>query len=86
MDVLEALTNDNFKVLDCMYENRDWDGIVKFTQGEIAEIVGVSRATINNIFKILKQTELIQDTNHVGRYQITELGIDSVEIIKKLVR
>ena len=84
MNYLKILTNDNFKVLSCLYNNKDKQNIIKLTQSEVAEIVGVSRATINIIFKLLKQENLIKYTNHVGRYEITSQGIKAIELFKKI--
>ena len=81
----EALTNDNFKVLSFLYENKDKSNLIRFTQGEIADDLGFSRPTVNSIFKQLKEAGyLIHDTSKIGRYYLTEDAIKVVETFRKL--
>ena len=81
----EALINDNFKVLSYLYDNRDKENVIRYTQGEIADAMGFSRPTVNGIFKQLKEAGyLIQDTTRIGRYYLTDDAIKVIETFRKL--
>lgn len=81
----EILTTDNFKVLACLYDNKDKNNVVKITQGEVSEIVGISRVTINFIFKALREANyLVMDKEHVGRYVLTDDAVKAVELLRKM--
>ena len=81
----EALINDNFKVLSYLYDNRDKENVIRYTQGEIADAMGLSRPTVNGIFKQLKEAGyLIQDTTRIGRYYLTDDAIKVIETFRKL--
>jgi DNA-binding MarR family transcriptional regulator len=80
-----VLINDNFKVLSYLYDNRDKENIIRYTQGEIADAMGFSRPTVNGIFKQLKEAGyLIQDTTKIGRYHLTEEANKVIETFRKL--
>ena len=80
-----ALINDNFKVLSYLYDNRDKENVIRYTQGEIADAMGLSRPTVNGIFKQLKEAGyLIQDTTKIGRYYLTEEAHRAIETFRKL--
>ena len=82
MSIVE-FTNDNFRVLAYLYDNMDNSRLVKITQQEVSEALGVSRVTINKIFKQLKGGGYItQDSTKVGRYYLTESGINIVETLR----
>ena len=80
-----VLTNDNFNVLAYLYDNRDKENVIRYTQGEIADAIGFSRPTVNGIFKQLKEAGyLIQDTTRIGRYYLTDDAIKVIETFRKL--
>lgn len=80
-----VLTNDNYLILFYLYKNKDKDKLIKVTQGELAEIMGYSRPTINTAFKTLKEAGyLIHDRTRVGRYYLTDDAIELIETFKKL--
>ena len=86
MSIVE-FTNDNFRVLAYLYDNMDASRLVKITQQEVSDALGISRVTINKIFKQLKESDYItQDTTKVGRYYITEASIHIVESFRKSER
>ena len=79
MSIVE-FTNDNFRVLAYLYDNMDSARLVKITQQEVSAALGISRVTINKIFKQLKDGGYItQDTSKIGRYHITDAGVCIVE-------
>lgn len=84
MDI-SIVINDYFKILRYFYEKSDDKGLVKITQGEIGEVLGYSRITINRVMPKFKEQGLIyQDTSHIGHYYITEKGRKVVEIVLSL--
>ena len=83
MSIVE-FTNDNCRVLAYLYDNMDAARLVKITQQEVSDALGISRITINKIFKQLKENGYItQDTTKVGRYYITNASVCVVESFRK---
>lgn len=83
MSIVE-FTNDNFRVLAYLYDNMDSSRLVKITQQEVSDALGVSRVTINKIFKQLKGSDYItQDSTKVGRYYLTESSVRLVESFRQ---
>lgn len=82
---IDILTNKTYSVLSFLYENKDEDNLVKITQTELSEKVGINRTLINSIFKSLSDNGYIeQDKTRVGRYYLTDTAIKVVEDFKKL--
>lgn len=80
-----VLTNANFNVLAYLYDNRDKENVIRYTQGEIADALGFSRPTVNGIFKQLKEAGyLVQDTSKIGRYYLTEEAHKAIKTFRKL--
>lgn len=78
------LVNDHFKVLSWMYDKKDSENLVKVTQLELAESIGLSRPTVNIIFGKLKDAGyLIHNDKRVGHYYLTEDAIKIIEIFRK---
>ena len=78
-------TNDNFRVLAYLYDNMDASRLVKITQQEVSDALGISRVTINKIFKQLKDGNYItQDSTRVGRYYLTEVSARLVESFRQI--
>lgn len=83
MSIVE-FTNDNFRVLAYLYDNMDTSRLVKITQQEVSDALGISRVTINKIFKQLKGGDYItQDSTKVGRYYLTESSVRLVESFRQ---
>lgn len=79
MSIVE-FTNDNFRVLAYLYDNMDASRLVKITQQEVSDALGISRVTINKIFKQLKGGGYItQDPTKVGRYYLNDTGVHIVK-------
>ena len=84
MSIVE-FTNDNFRVLAYLYDNMDASRLVKITQQEVSDALGISRVTINKIFKQLKDGDYItQDSTKVGRYYLTEASSRLVESFRQI--
>lgn len=84
MSRVSEFTNENFRTLAYMYDNKNEQHLVKVTQQEVSDDLGLSRVTVNKIFKHLKESGYItQDTTKVGRYYITTEGINVVETFRK---
>lgn len=82
---IEILTNDNYKILSYLYDNRDEDNLVKITQGEVCDKLGYSRPTINAIFKTLKDGGfVVHDTSRVGHYYLTDEAVKAVKAVRKI--
>ena len=81
----DILINDNFKVLLWMYDRKDDDNLVKVTQLELAENIGLSRPTVNIIFSKLKDAGyLIHNDKRVRHYYLTDDEIKVIETFRKL--
>ena len=80
---IKILTNFRYSVLEYMYDNRDKENVVKLTQIEIATALNLNKNTVNTIFKELKESGYISDNVHIGRYNITQTGIKTVELFRK---
>lgn len=83
--VINDFTNTNFVILAHLYDEKDQNNVVKITQDEVAEHLGLSRVTINKAFALFVQNSYLQrDFKHVGRYYLTDLGCKVVEVIRTL--
>lgn len=81
---ISVLTTNTYKVLAYMYENKDKNNIVKITQNEIAQYLGLNKSTVNMMMKTLKEKNyIIQDEEHLGRYALTDIGFKTVSLFKK---
>ena len=49
MSSIDTFTNDNFRVLSYLYDNKNKDNLVKITQTELSKELALSRGTINAI-------------------------------------
>ena len=85
MSKVTEFTNENFRVLAFLYDNKTKGNEIKFTQQEIGDELSISRVTINKIFKKFKSNGYItQDKSRIGRYHLTEKGMSIVETIRKV--
>ena len=83
--MIQYFTNDNFKVLAELYDDKDGKGTVHMTQQEVADKVGLCRVTVNRIMGELKELGYIQtDGVHMGRYILTEPALNVVEKIRNI--
>ncbi len=85
MSNIELFTNDTFRVLAYLYDIRDKNNCARTTQQEVADELGLSRVTVHNIFKQLKERGYVeQDVERVGRYIVSSLGLVCVQKIKSI--
>lgn len=86
--LIDKLTTSYYRVLALLYERRLAVGdkfMVPITQAEVVEMTGINKTTVNKIFKELDNDKLISyDTEKLGRYYITDKGIDVVRKIKAI--
>ena len=83
--VIKDFTNTNFVILSYLYDEKDQNNIIKITQDEVAEHLGISRVTVNRAFVLfINNGYLKRDTSHVGRYTITTFGCKVVCKIREL--
>lgn len=84
MDITMFL-NDNMRVLDYLYSKRDDEDFIRVSQLEVAEHFGLSRPTMNRIFKALKENGyLIMDERYNCKYKITEKSLYLVQKIREI--
>lgn len=83
MTNVQYFTNDKFRVLECVYDARGLDGVARITQQEIAEKLGLSRVTINNIFsQLITNGYLLKDLNRASKYMLSDKAIASVVVFR----
>lgn len=83
MSNVNYFTNDRFRTLSYLYDMKGADNTARITQQEVADELGLSRVTINGIFKQLKDDGYIeQDTAHLGRYLLKEKAISAIEMFR----
>ena len=82
MPDITRLVTTNYRVLEHLCTLIGPDRKVSTTQQEIADKLGLSRATVNRIISELKEDGYIeQDGNHVGRYVIHKTSSQIVKLI-----
>lgn len=86
--VIESITNNNYRVLKLLSDNQVELNGVKFTaltQAEIAELLGLSKVTINAIMKDLQEKDLVKPfLNRKGRYSLTDKATTIIDDMEKL--
>ena len=83
MSKLDYFTNDNFKVLDYLYDQRNAENIVSITQQEIADKFGVGRVKINKMIADLTQKGYLKRIeSKMARYVMSQEAIDFVKAVR----
>ena len=83
MSKLDYFTNKNFKVINYLYDRRNFDNIVSITQQEIAEQLNLSRATINKMINDLTQNGYLKRIeSKMARYVMSQEAIDFVKVVR----
>ena len=86
MEGIEKFVNNNFKVLSYMYDNRVKHNLVRITQTELSEDLGLNRGTVNGIFRLLREDGyILADEIHNSKYYITDKGIKLVQYFYRAV-
>lgn len=84
MSKLDIFVNDKFKVMSYMYDMMDKSYLVRVTQTELVEELGLSRSTINAIFRALKESGyIVHDDKKLGKYYLTEDAVKVVKMFRK---
>lgn len=83
----EKLTTNYYKVLEILYDslvNINNEKVSIVTQVEISERLGLSKITINSIFKELREDGLVRPDRMIGRYRLSNKAVDIVKKMKKI--
>lgn len=76
---IDFFINERYKVLVCLYKRQiEVNGKIyaPLSQEEISQVVGVSKATVNNVLKELKNEKYIVQQNRTrGKYTLTDKAI-----------
>lgn len=84
MSNIDVFTNERFRLLSYLYDIKGKDNLVKITQTELVSELGISRGSINSIFKFLRNFGyLIHDDTRIGRYYLTLEALNVVETFRK---
>lgn len=85
MSQINCFINDNFRTLSYLYDIKGTDNRAHITQQEIADVLGISRATVNKIMSELKKEGYVkQDSNFMGRYIVTDSAITVINTFRSL--
>lgn len=72
---LEYFANDKYKVLSCMADRQiavKGELVVKLSQQDISDILGISKVKVNSIIAELKSEGYLVLKNSRGKYQLTD--------------
>lgn len=88
-DIINKITNKYYRSLKVMYDHKvkmsDGSIFVPMTQVEVADIIGVSKITMNAIIKSLKGDNLLYPAaGHRARYYLTDKAMVLVEGIQAI--
>ena len=85
MSHIQNLTNNNYQVLEYLYDKADKQNCVRITQSEVAKDFNLTRNTMNSIFKNLREFGyLVTDEEIATKHYLTNSAIKIVKIIKKI--
>lgn len=81
---ISVLTTNTYRVLSYMFDKKDKNNVVNITQNEIAQELKLNKSSVNMMMKTLKEKGfVIQDEEHLGRYNLTDIGVKTVSLFKK---
>lgn len=79
---IDFFANERYKVLMCLYERQiEVNGKIyaPLLQEEISQVVGISKATVNNVLKELKKEKYIVQQNRTrGKYILTDKAMQFI--------
>lgn len=79
---IDFFANERYKVLMCLYERQiEVNGKIyaPLSQEEISQVVGISKATVNNVLKELKKEKYIVQQNRTrGKYTLTDKAMQFI--------
>lgn len=77
---IKYFTNTRFQVLHCLYETADKNYCTRITQQEVAELLHLSRLTVNTTLQQLRDDGFVDfDSTRINKYTLTQKGIDAVK-------
>ena len=77
---IKYFTNTRFQVLHCLYETADKNYCTRITQQEVAELLHLSRLTVNTTLQQLRDDGFVEfDSTRINKYTLTQQGIDTVK-------
>ena len=81
---ISVLTTNTYRVLRYMFDKKDRNNVVNITQNEIAKDLDLNKSSVNMMMKTLKEKGfVIQDEEHLGRYNLTDIGVKTISLFKK---
>lgn len=84
MSNLDYFTNNKFRALLIMYDNMGKNNVSRVTQQEVADEMGMSRVTLNTVFKQLREDGyIVPDPERMTRYTLTDKAIEAVEMFNR---
>lgn len=86
MKNLSLFLNDRFRLLEFLESKEDYinnEIVVKISQDEMAEALNTSKHTINSLIKDLKTNNFLEDVPSNGKYIISKLGHEALDILTK---
>lgn len=87
MSKLDYFTNDSFKILNYLYEQRNSNNIASVTQQELADMFGISRVTVNKLISDLTTNGYLKRCESKwARYQLSQEAIDFVKGVRAVNR
>lgn len=82
---IEYFANDRYKVLSAMLDRQipvNGETVVKLSQQEISEILGISKVKVNSIIAELKRDGYLISKKK-GNYQLTPKATNEISAYKK---
>ena len=77
---IKYFTNTRFQVLHCLYETADKNYCTRITQQEVAELLHLSRLTVNTTLQQLRDDGFVEfDSTRINKYTLTQKGIEAVK-------
>lgn len=88
-ELIDKFTTDNYRILKILYDNKvkmtDGSVFTPLTQGEVANQMGISKITINVMFRDLQKYGLIYPyQSGRGRYCLTGKALIVIKQIEAL--
>lgn len=87
MSRIDYFTNENFKLLDYLYDSLNNENIVSITQQEIADRFNISRPKVNRMIADLTENGYLKRIeSKMARYVMSQEAIDFVKGVRAVNR
>lgn len=87
MSRIDYFTNENFKLLDYLYDSLNNENIVSITQQEIADKFNISRPKVNRMIADLTENGYLKRIeSKMARYVMSQEAIDFVKGVRAVNR